>query len=239
MQLANNFETDKEIFDNIDNLIFVEIGVLKSTNGVLELTSLFKSPKEPIAFLAIGMDGLSNYFPITKTVSKEEILTICKKLTNHPVSNNLLDTQSEQLQNTLLIDDLDSILDADEPQPIESPRIKHLTPRTPEKQVTKTVENPKSILKTQGAPSRAKSDTMNTDYRIPTPTLEPVLPSPTAIKGWNIRQTDEIMKSLRDSQSPTRGNSTTLPPPKLHKPKQRRLGELFRRWRKMKQPWIK
>ena len=64
---------------------------------------------------------------------------------------------------------------------------------------------------------------MNTDYRIPTPTLEPVLPPPTAIKGWNIRQTDEIMKSLRDSQSPTRGNSTTLPPLKLHKPKQRRL----------------
>ena len=106
-----------------------------------------------------------------------------------------------------------------------NPWIKHLTPRTPEKQVTKT-ENPKSILKTQGAPSRAKSvaiNTMNTDYRIPTPTLEPVLPPQTAIKGWNIRQTDEIMKSLRDSQSPTRGNATTLPPPKLHKPKQRRL----------------
>ena len=80
--------------------------------------------------------------------------------------------------------------------------------------MTKTFENPKSILKTQGAPARAKSvaiNTMNTDYRFPTPTLEPVLP-PTAIKGWNIRQTDEIMKSLRDSQSPTRGNSTTLPP---------------------------
>ena len=45
---------------------------------------------------------------------------------------------------------------------------------TPEKQVTKTVENPKSILKTQGAPSRAKSvaiNTLNTDYRIPTPTI--------------------------------------------------------------------
>ena len=92
--------------------------------------------------------------------------------------------------------------------------------------MTKTVKNPKTILKTQGAPSRAKSvaiNTMNADYRIPTPTPEPVLPPPTAIKGWNIRQTDEIMKSLRDSQSPTKGNSTTLPPPKLHKPKQRRL----------------